>query len=127
LAASLLVAIGVAFAVRFVAAPRQRQAELRRIAGANPFALPRAKPPAEPAVAPHFVPKLSPPPAAPRQSDANFAAANERLQWGDAVDDEINALGQATIYTQQDGPSSRVWAIEAGLDQLNREVEHGNL
>ena len=49
------------------------------------------------------------------------------MKWGDSVDDEITAISQAAIYVRQDNSSSRLWEIQTGLDQLNREVEHGHL
>jgi hypothetical protein len=168
-AGSLLVATGVALAVRILDGAHKPEANSRQIAGIdNPITQPAATavlPERQPkgdslaAVAPPSParrlgsgtgatkqirdvseggetrsgsylpvssnPKLVPPMQAPRHD----AAAGDRLPWGDSVDDEISAVGQATIYARQnDGAqASRVWEIQTGLDQLNREVEHGTL
>ena len=125
-AASLLVTLGAAFALRYrTVAPQKSKVESPPVAQTDG---PITHPPAAVTSA------TAPAPLPPRnQSNTTIAASGNPLQqgepvkWGDSVDDEIKALGQAAIYVQQNDPSSRLWEIETGLDQLDREVEHGNL
>lgn len=53
----------------------------------------------------------------------------DRWQWGDTVDDDITAVSQATLVAQQDwyAQSSRVGAIQSGLDELESEMDQGKL
>jgi hypothetical protein len=116
-AASLIVATGIALAVHFFGA-HEPQKNLQQIAGRNE----PPKRPAEPVV----VPQPAPPQAA--QPQPRVAESGNRLEWGDSVDDEIRAVGEATTYVKQDSLAQpRVWAIETGLDELKQEVEQGNL
>jgi len=118
-AASLLVALGIAFAMQFFGGPHQPQKNLPPIAGSD-------APPKQPAA-----PGVAHTPAPPRASQPNphIAKASDHLQWGDSVDEEISAVGEATIYAKQDvfAQSSGVLEIETGLDELTKEVEQGSL
>jgi hypothetical protein len=111
-AASLFVAAGIVFTVHFLNGPHAPQGNLQQIAGRGD----RAKQPAAPVVAPTPVPSPETP-------------SSDPLQWGDSVDDEITAVGQATIYAQQDvyAQSSGVWGIRTGLEELEQEMDRGNL
>jgi hypothetical protein len=118
-AASLLVATGIAFAVRFFGGPHEPQKNLPPIAGSNV--------PPKQSAAPAVVHTPAPPPAS--QPNPHIAKASDHLQWGDSVDEEISAVGEATIYAKQDvfAQSSGVLEIETGLDELTKEVEQGSL
>jgi hypothetical protein len=54
-------------------------------------------------------------------------AAADRWQWGDTVDDDITAVSQGTLLAQQDwyAQSSRIGAVQSGLDELENEMEQG--
>jgi hypothetical protein len=118
-AASLLVATGIAFAVRFLGGAHEPQKNLPQIAGSN-------VPPEQP-VAPAVV--RTPAPPQTTQPNPHIAETSDHLQWGDSVDDEISAVGEATIYAKQDvvAQSSGVLEIETGLDEITKEVEQGSL
>jgi len=118
-AASLLVAAGVAFGLRFmngVHGPQQDSLQVTR--GNDP-----AKQPTEHATTP------KPESASKVGPETQVANSGDAMQWGDSVDDDITAVGQATIYAQQDAyaQSSGAWGIQAGLNELKQEMELGNL
>lgn len=133
-AASLLVATGIAFAVRFLGGAHEPQKNLPQIAGSNvppkqPVAIQLVANPqaANQPVAPAVV--RTPAPPQTTQPNPHIAETSDHLQWGDSVDDEISAVGEATIYAKQDvvAQSSGVLEIETGLDEITKEVEQGSL
>jgi hypothetical protein len=67
--------------------------------------------------------------APPSQPDRQATSTVDRLAWGDSVDDEITAVGQATTLAQHDwyGQSNSVSVIRSGLDKLENEIQQGPL
>jgi hypothetical protein len=67
--------------------------------------------------------------SAPSQSDRQATSTVDRLAWGDSVDDEITAVGQATTLARHDwyGQSNSASVIRSGLDQLENEIQQGPL
>jgi hypothetical protein len=67
--------------------------------------------------------------ATSNQADRQTNSTVDRLAWGDTVDDEITAVGQATTLAQHDwyGQSNSVSVIRSGLDKLENEVQQGRL
>jgi hypothetical protein len=125
LAASLLVAVGLAITLRVIDVLRDHGA-----AGpANRAAIAHDE---KRAPSNQLAHDSSTKPNRSSDQKSNVASndtATDRLQWNDSVDEDITAVAQATALAKQDwyAQSVGIGAVETGVSDLSRDLDQGPL
>ncbi len=123
LAASLLVAVGLAVTLRIVENLKDRAA----VQPKNPSAVARGD---KTAVPNQIARNPNDTTARPTNKNADVAANNDATDsWNDSVDDDITAVARATALVKQDwyAQSGSIGAVETGVSDLSRELDQGPL
>jgi hypothetical protein len=123
LAASLLVAVGLAVTLKIVESLKDRAV----VPHANPSAVSREEKTALPS---QVAQKANDAVTQPTNQKTTVVASNAATDdWSDSVDNDITAVARATALVKQDwyAQSGGLGAVETGVSDLTRELDQGPL